>query len=345
MKSSQLRTSLFIGLSIFGASITSLFAQEDLRNLRVKPDSIIHIEDQRKLNIKPYKAEIPELALEVDYWKHWTKFGINLNQSEFNDSWNAGGVSSISIGLLANHKSDFTRDNFNFVTEFDLRYGKLRNKGQIAKKNQDRIFWDNKLSYKLSKDWSLFTSVTFESQFDEGYNYTSDNKNVDMLISSFMAPAYITESFGLEYKPDKAFSLRFGTGTARQTLILDNRLVGLTVAEYALKYPEKTPIKVDQTPFGVETGKKFKNDIAFQLTANLDKNVAKNVNIKSRYNLFANFKKLGDPSHRLDLTVSAKVSRLINVTLNGVMIYDSDVVAKVQLSESLAMGLVFSLPK
>ncbi|MBP3944221.1 DUF3078 domain-containing protein [Sphingobacteriaceae bacterium WQ 2009] len=345
MKLTPLRNSFFVGLTAFGCSISSLCAQENLRELRIKPDSIIHITDQRKLNIKPIVADIPDLALEVDYWKHWTKFGINLNQSEFNDYWNAGGVSSISIGLLANHKSDFTKDNFNFVTEFDLRYGKLRNKGQIAKKNQDRIFWDNKLSYKLSKDWSLFTSITFESQFDAGYSYTSDNKSVDKLISSFMAPAYITESFGLEYKPDKSFSLRFGTGTARQTIILDKRLVGLTVAEYALKYPDRAPISVDQKPFGVDTGKKFKNDLAFQLTANLDKNITSTINVKSRYNLFANFRKFGDPSHRLDLTVSAKVSRLVNVTLNGVMIYDSDVISKVQLSESLAMGLVFSLPK
>lgn len=102
---------------------------------------------------------------------------------------------------------------------------------------------------------------------------------------------------------------------------------------------------VDQKPFGVDTGKKFKNDLAFQLTANLDKNITSTINVKSRYNLFANFRKFGDPSHRLDLTVSAKVSRLVNVTLNGVMIYDSDVISKVQLSESLAMGLVFSLPK
>lgn len=36
-----------------------------------------------------------------------------------------------------------------------------------------------------------------------------------------MAPGYITESVGIEYTPDKTFSLRFGTGTARQTLILD----------------------------------------------------------------------------------------------------------------------------
>ncbi len=332
----------FLGL---GVAINPAFSQEDLRELRVRPDSITQRLDQRKLNIKPFRADVPRLGLEVDYWKHWTKFGVNLNQSEFNDNWNAGGVSSISIGLLANHKSDYTRDKINFVTEIDLRYGKLRNKGQIARKNQDRVFWDNKLSYRFSKDWSLFTSLTFESQFDEGYNYSSDGKAKDMLISGFMAPAYITESLGLEYKPDNSFSLRFGTGTVRQTLIMDQRLVGLTVEEYSIKYPDKKPIDADQKPFGVETGKKFKNDVAFQLTANLDKNITKDLNIKSRYNLFANYNKITDPGHRLDLTITAKVSRLVNVTLNGVMIYDSDVVAKVQLSESLAMGVLFSLPR
>ncbi|MNL45036.1 hypothetical protein D3C87_1676510 [compost metagenome] len=77
----------------------------------------------------------------------------------------------------------------------------------------------------------------------------------------------------------------------------------------------------------------------------MDKNFTDRLNVKARYNLFANYKKLNDPSHRLDVTVTAKVSRAINVNLNGIMVYDSDVISRVQLSESLALGLVYKLPR
>jgi hypothetical protein len=335
-------------------------AQVDLKELRAKPDSITNGNEQQKLNIKPIDVPIPKLSLEVDYWKHWTRFGINANQASFSDSWRGGGVNSLAVGLNAWHKSEFNKNDFNFVTEVDLRYGIIKNgflssesKNYLAKKNNDRIFWDNKLAYKLSKSWSLFTSLTFESQFDIGYTYeTKDGvERIYETVSAFMAPGYLTESFGLEYKPDNSLSVRFGTGTARQTFILNDRAKPLTIAEYAERYPENRPIGKDQEKFGLKPGENFKNDLAFQITANLDKNLSKNLNLKSRYNLFANYEKLGDPSHRLDVWLTAKITKIVAVNLNGVLLYDSDDIpdgrtkAEIQLSQSMALGLTFNLPK
>ncbi|MEJ5091070.1 DUF3078 domain-containing protein [Sphingobacterium faecium] len=337
--------SLF-ALLILGVSCSTVRAQV-LKDLRVKPDSVISENKQENVSLKNIRPIVPKLELEVDYWKHWTSFGVNINQAAFNDNWKGGGVGSTAVGLIANHKSDYTKDNFNFVTEVDLRYGKIKNKSQIAKKNNDRIFWDNKLSYKLSPKWALYTSLTFESQFDDGFKYKTENgrDTIDYIENAFMAPAYITESLGFEYKPSPSYSIRFGTGTARQTLILDNRIKPLTIEQYSQKYPDRTPLEKDQVKYGVDGGKTVQNDLAFQITGNMDKNFTDRLNVKARYNLFANYKKLNDPSHRLDVTVTAKVSRAINVNLNGIMVYDSDVISRVQLSESLALGLVYKLPR
>ncbi|WP_312185582.1 DUF3078 domain-containing protein [Sphingobacterium sp.] len=348
----------FVGIAMLCLSITSIKAQ-DLKDLRAKPDTVISVQKEQPLNIKTIRPIVPKLDLEVDYWKHWTKFGINLNQASFNDNWKGGGVGSVAVGLNANHKSDYTRDNFNFVTEVDLRYGKIRNKGNIAKKNNDRIFWDNKLSYKLSANWALFTSVTFESQFDAGYKYKPVNgkDTIDYIENAFMAPAYLTESFGLEYKPSNEFSLRFGTGTARQTFILDERVKPRSIDGYYQRYgyyllPDMSKPEADNNKrkgtgdrFGVKEDKSFANALAFQITGNLDKNFTDKLNVKARYNLFADYEKLSDPTHRLDVTITAKVTRVINVNLNGIMIYDPDVISRVQLSQSLAMGIVFNMPK
>lgn len=337
---------LFAVLAL-GLSFGNVDAQVNLKDLRVKPDTTISINKQEDVTLKNIRPIIPKLELTVDYWKHWTRFGVTANQAYFNEDWKGGGVNSLALGFNVYHKSDYTKDNFNFVTELDLRYGRLKNKDQMAKKNNDRIFWDNKVSYKFSKNWSLFTSLTYETQFDVGYTYgmKDGRDSITGTVSAFMAPGYLTESLGLEYKPNAQFSLRLGTGTARQTFILDDRIKPLTVEEYKLKYPERKPITADQVRYGVEAGKSFKNDLAFQITANLDKNIAKNLNLKSRYNLFANYNKLEDPSHRLDVTLTAKVTSLVNVTMNGVLIYDSDVVSKVQASETLALGITYSLPR
>ncbi|TYR37271.1 DUF3078 domain-containing protein [Sphingobacterium phlebotomi] len=310
-------------------------AQVDLKGLRAKPDTNIVEKPQAPVtNLQEVMVPIPKLDLEVNYWKHWTKFGVNMNQASFSENWSAGGVNSIAIGLLGWHKSEYNKNNFQYVTEIDLRYGKIRNKDQLAKKNNDRIFWDHKIAHKLSQNWAIYFSVTFESQFDAGYKYGKDSETNDEIItdtiSRFMAPGYFTESFGLEYKPDNTFSLRLGTGTARQTLVLDDRI--------SQKANEKDR-------FGVDQGARFRNDLAFQITANLDRNLSKNLNIKARYNMFADYKELSDPDHRLDAVLTAKVTNLVNVSLTGIMVYNSDEDVKVQYSQALALGLTYTLPR
>jgi len=321
-----------LALLLFGVSTT--WAQiYDLDELRYRPDSNRLKVEKSEVGIRPVKLPMSNLDLKVIYWRHWSSFGINANQASFSENWTGGGVNSVSVGLLVNHKSDYTRNNTNFVTEIMLQYGKQKNKDQLPRKNNDRIFWDNKLSLKVSSHWSLFTSLTYESQFDVGNSYgqTPDGRDsITGIISNFMAPGYLTESLGIEYRPDKTFSLRIGTGTARQTFILDDRLL---------------PTEQTGPRFGVEPGKRFRNDLAFQLTANLDRNIAKNLNIKSRYNMFANYNELSDPSHRLDATLTASVTRLINVTLSGILLYDSRLDESVQTSQTLALGLLFKLPR
>jgi hypothetical protein len=308
------------------------FAQQDvdLNSLRQAPQ-------KQSLPVKTPALAIEEtyipqstLDLKIDYWRNWTSFGINLNQASFSDNWKGGGVNSFSIGGLFNHKSEYNKDDKNFHTELMLQYGTLKNKDQLSRKSSDRIFWDNKGGIKLSKSWSFFASLALETQFSAGYSYeTVDGKDTrGPLISNFFAPGYITESVGIEFVPDKTFSLRFGTGTARQTFILDDRLVF-----------------DDRKSFGVDTGKNFRNELAFQLVANLNRDLSENFNIKSRYAFFANYNEIGDASHRLDATLTSRVSRVINVSLSGVLWYDKNITESIQMSQSLALGIMYKFPR
>ncbi len=314
------------------------FAQVDLKNLRAKPDTnLVEKPKSPVSNISQVVVPIPRLGLEVDYWKHWTKLGFNINQAFFNKHWNAGGVNSIAVLGTAWHKSEYNKDRLNFTTEADLRYGRIQNDfldenaGTLSKKNIDRIFWDNKLAYKLSPVWAIYVSFTFESQFDKGFSYARDSLDREYISgreSNFLAPGYFTESFGLEYKPDNTFSVRLGTGTARQTLVLD---------------PEVT--RNDNTRYGMQPGRTFRNDLAFQLTANLDRDLSKNLHIKARYNVFADYTDLADPDQRLDAVLTAKITSLINVSLTGIVYYNSAEQPGVQVSQALALGVLYSLPR
>jgi hypothetical protein len=72
-----------------------------------------------------------------------------------------------------------------------------------------------------------------------------------------------------------------------------------------------------------------------------DKDVAKNLNLKGRYSMFANYEKLSSIDNRLDLTLTANVNRLINVSLAGIILYDDDTANKIQASQAMAFGLAY----
>lgn len=279
-----------------------------------------------------YKKQLPfQLThIKVNYWKKTASFGINLNQAAFSDNWSSGGVNSIALGSLLNYKAEYNKNGKNLISEFILQYGKLKNQDQLERKTTDRIFWDNKAAMQLSSNWYFFGSLSFESQFDAGFNYSKDKEGNEIrtVISRFLSPAYITESVGFEYKPKKYFSLRLGTGTARQTLMLDTTLY-----------------KNNKKNFGVPVGQRLRNELAFQVVANFDKEIATNLTLKSRYLLFASYEKLNNIDQRLDVTLTAKVNKLINVTVAGTALYDDDFSSKLQATQSLALGLIYKLPR
>ena len=281
----------------------------------------------------PESVELPApsyLDLKVNYWRNWTAFGININQASFSENWGGGGVNALALGGQFSYKTDYTKDDKNYVSELILKYGKLKNKDQLSRKTADRIFLDNKVALKLSKSWYFFGSINFESQFDRGYAFSKNaqGKEIRTLLSGFMAPGYLTESIGFEYKPSKSFFLRMGTGTARQTFVLDTTLY-----------------KTNSKNFGVTRGKSFRNELAFQIVGSIDKDIAKNINLKSRYTMFANYEQLSNIDNRLDVTLTAQVNRLINVSLAGIVLYDDDTADRIQASQAMSLGLVYKFPK
>jgi hypothetical protein len=273
-------------------------------------------------------------------WKWETSAGANINQASFSSNWKAGGVNSIAWGLLFNGKATYKTNKHDWTNDLQLQYGNIRNETQGLRKNSDRIFFDSKYGYRISKSWNVFASVNFLSQFDAGYKYdkvkdsTGVEREVAQRISGIMSPAYLTEALGLEYKPVDYFSAQLGVGALRQTFVTDQTL-------YA--QPGNDPLKL----YGVEKGKNIRNQIVFQMVINFDKEIMKNVNLKTRYMALMDYEKLNfmNMVSRLDASLVAKVNKYINVNLTGVVLFDNDQDRNVQYSQLLALGILYTLSK
>lgn len=297
-----------------------------LNKFRIDPPKNILPVRSRPLLLRPQPIPVTMLDYQVSYWRKYLTVGVNLNQSAFSNNWSGGGVSSFALGANFDFKAEYNKQPLSYTTELLLMYGVSKNKGQFSRKTNDRIFYDNKLATQLSKKWYFFGSVSFESQFDVGYQYADGV--APLLISKFMSPGYITEAIGFEYKPVKYVDIRIGTGTARQTFVLDTTIYHNIPGNY-----------------GVAAGRTFHNDLAFQVVSTINKDIATNMNLQARYALFIPYNNIvHNTTHRLDATLAARVNRLINVTLNGTILYDATTNNKVQASQGLALGIIYKFP-
>ncbi len=266
-------------------------------------------------------------------WKKKTVFGLNFNQASFSSNWKGGGVNSLGFNGLFNFKANYTKGKSTWDNEIDLLYGFVNNEGQGQRKTLDRMYLDTKYGHKIGAKWDLFSSLNFLSQFSKGYRYEKDVNGVEqeVIISDLLAPAFITAAVGFEYHPVDYFKMRISPLAPRLTIVQD---------------PTRFTKSVSPTPYGVDSTETTRFEwLAFQLTAEFNKDIAKNVNLKWRYFLYANYETIEPKTidHRLDLIVTARVNRFLNVNVGGILIYDYDQDTEVQLSQLFNVGFTYSI--
>jgi hypothetical protein len=273
-------------------------------------------------------------------WTHQASLGINLNQASFSDNWQGGGTNNIAFGIIAKAMANYSEGKHTWDNQALLEFGQQKSTqgGDTWRKTVDQIFLDSKYGYVISGDWNAFGSFNFRSQFAPGYQFGEDDNGdpTQILISNFMAPGFLTEAVGVEYKPNQNFFARFGTGTLRQTLVADQEL-------YDVK-----PEPADGSPkklFGVEEGEYIRNELAFQLDMGYTRKLMENISLQSRYLMFANYETITEVNtidHRLDAIITLQVNDFVNVTLSGTFLYDEDQIAKRQWSQASNIGFLIS---
>jgi hypothetical protein len=268
----------------------------------------------------------------ITKWKKAFKAGLNLNQSAFTSNWKSGGTSSLGYTIFLNYRANYKGERNSWDNEFDFQYGSINTQGVGYRKTLDRIFIDTKYGHKLGEKWDLALSANLLSQFAPGYKYLKSKSNEDSLVmlSAFFAPAFITTGIGFEYHPVKYFKLRLSPFAPRLTIVNDI----------------KRFINIDNpTPYGVSPDRSARFQwLAFQLLAEFDKDIAKNVNLKWRYIMFADYQDLAIDKlyHRLDLNLTAKVGRFVNLNLGAIVLYDHNQDSNIQFSQAFSVGLMYT---
>lgn len=260
-------------------------------------------------------------------WRRTFSAGINLNQAAFSDNWRAGGISSIALNSHLDARADYSRGQITWDNEAQLQYGLIKNKGDEMRKSVDRIYLDSKYGYMLTSDWNAFLSANFLSQFAPGYDDVTDADGNEILVSNFLSPGYLTFALGAEYKPTPSFSLRLSPFAPRFTFLVDDEVAA-------------------DDRYGVPEGRKVRTEwLAAMVQATFKRDIATNINLRLNYMGYLNYGEFSFKrvDHRLNAVLNAKVNRYINVNLTGNLIYDYDQDSEIQYSQSLGLGILYTL--
>jgi hypothetical protein len=298
-------------------SISFSYAQNKIKQLRDDASNVAVVKD-------------PNDTVKMT-WKTGGIYNLNFNQAALSN-WAAGGDNSaLSLSTLLSVYAFYADGRRSWDNSLDLAYGIVNTTSLGTRKSDDRIDLVSKYGYDLGKKWYLSGLVQFRSQFAAGYNYPSTNTKV--LTSNFLAPAYILQSIGMDYKPNDHFSLFLSPITARELLVRNDSLAAVGA-------------------FGVDSGKKFRFELGAFVSVNYTANISKTAIYKTKLDLFSNY--LHNPQNiAVNWTniLAVKVNRLISMNLTLNMIYDNDVKStksdgtaggpKVQIQEVMGIGLAY----
>jgi hypothetical protein len=242
-------------------------------------------------------------------WKTGAIYTISGGQGSLSN-WAAGGDDfTLSLSTTLNLYGFYKKNRSSWDNAFDLNFGYIKSSSIGSRKNDDRIDFLSKYGQALNCKLNLTSLVNFRTQLLKGYSYGEDPKGfpTKSVSSSFMSPAYLLVSQGLDYKPRKGFSVFVSPMTSRWVIVNDDSLAA-------------------RGDYGVPAGKNSSNQIGAFATVHYQKSFNKYVSYRGRVDLFSNYKKSpGNVDMYLTNTVTAKVAKIIAFTWNLDMIYDDDV--------------------
>ena len=294
----------------------------------VRPDSV-----RVTTNFKDTIAVKPDTS----YWQRSFNGGINFNQASFSN-WSGGGVNSVALGAVIAARALYEKDKTSWDNTADLQLGYVTQLGN-TRKAADQIILISVLGWKIAPRWDFFLSATFNTFFAPGYRYDKlPAEQTRLRVSTFFAPAQLTLSAGVAYKPNDWFSVRISPLSPRFTFLADQRVRVRQLAD-GTYVPDPS-----QAAYGVAPGKSSLTEwLAFQLQTVLNRNLTETIAINARYQLFTEYARLSNINHRLDLILTAKASRYISTTFGLIALYNKDFSSSLQIQQTLALGLSYNV--
>jgi hypothetical protein len=252
-------------------------------------------------------------------WNHGISASLNLNQVAFSN-WSSGGDNVLSYNATVIGRSINDQEKTSWTNNYKFGFGQASLGDQGLRKTDDIIDLESILAYKLNTFINPYAAVTFKTQFTTGYEYIGDS--IKTPISNFLDPAYSRQAVGVGFILLPELKTRVGLAL-RETF----------TNKYSKWADDPSTPEIERTR--VEGGIEW----VTEATVTIDDNLL----YTSKLETFSAFKTFDKWVIYNDNIVTAKVSKLINVTFNLTIRYEEFILAKTQIREGLSLGISYQL--
>ena len=263
---------------------------------------------------KGYEVETP--------WVIGGEGNVGFTQTYLSKYWKKGGQSALSSLIVLKGFANYRRadGHIKWENSGEFRNGWIRpgGKEEQLQKNDDKFEITSRFGLSAYKKWYYSAEFNFETQFFKGYQYprAEDAKP----ISAFLAPSRMFFKVGMEYKPNKDFSLLLSPFTVKNVYVRDTVLI-------------------DQTKFGIDADKKSFWEPGLNADLFFRKSITKDISYETKYKMFLNYK---EPFQKFDINWEnlfvMKLNEYVNMRLLVHLIYDDDVLFPIYDDNEVKIG-------
>jgi len=236
-------------------------------------------------------------------WRLESVYGFNATQSSF-VNWVSGGRNNVSALAFINSNGNYRKGNTSWKNELRLALGGVQFLDEArVQKTDDIINFASKYGYEFKKTWFISALGDFRTQFLDGFANSTDT----LAASTFMAPAFSIFALGIDYIPNKDFSILLAPATGKFTFVRDQGLSDLGA-------------------FGVVPGENFRWEIGAYVKLRYRLDVMKNIEMITRAEFFSNY--LKNPQNvdvNIETMFTFKVNDWFSAMLQFNIVYDDDI--------------------
>ncbi len=306
---------VYVGIydSIHADDPTELYNKQDM-HIEIQRGLVQDVEEERREYLRALRERRTS-------WRREATVMLQITQNYATKNWYAGSNSNFAVlGIVRGLYNYDNLENITWENNMEWRIGVNTVEGDSLRKaniNEDNFRYYTKLGIKAWGHFSYSGSVDIQTHFFSTYV-----ENTNKIKTGLLTPIRLNLALGLDYKPVKGLS------------------VVISPLNYKMVYANDT-MRVAQTSFGIEEGKKVLNDIGSSLRVNWVWKPVREIALDSKFYIYTNYKKV-----EIDLEVVCDfiINRYFSARLMVHPRYDNTVIlpddekAKIQFKELLSVG-------